>query len=226
MSTRPSAPLDPAARPLRRDAERNRQRIVQAAREVFADRGLTASLDDIARHAEVGVGTVYRRFPDKQLLIDALFEDRIAEVVAAFERGLAHPDPWEGLVSTLETVLEWQAQDLGLKELLLMGSAACDGIDEARRRIAPLGEELLSRAQADGSARPDAVASDLPLLQLAVGSLIDATRDLEPELWRRFLALALDGLRTRREGPTALPVEGLASARVPEVMMACRPRRS
>ena len=217
--------MEQATRPLRRDAERNRQRIVHAAREVFAERGLTASLDDIARHAEVGVGTVYRRFPDKQLLIDALFEERIAEVVDAFEQGLAHPDPWEGLVSTLETVLEAQALDLGLKELLLVGSSACSGLDEARRRIAPLGERLLSRAQADGSVREDAVPSDIPMLQLSVGSLIDATRDVEPELWRRYLAIALDGLRARRDGPTPLPVEGLSTERVPEVLHACRPRR-
>lgn len=225
MSPRAPAPVDQAARPLRRDAERNRQRILQAAREVFATRGLSASLDDIARHAEVGVGTVYRRFPDKQLLIDALFEDRIAEVVGAFERGLAHPDPWEGLVTTLETLLEWQAQDMGLGDLLLVGGAACSGIEEVRRRIAPLGEQLLARAQADGSVRPDAVASDLPLLQMTLGSLVDATRDVEPELWRRFLALVLDGLRTTREGPTPLPVAGLDSERVPQAMLACRARR-
>jgi AcrR family transcriptional regulator len=218
-------PVDDAARPLRRDAERNRQRILRAAREVFADRGLTASLDDIARHAEVGVGTVYRRFPDKQLLIDALFEERVAEVVAAFEEGLANPDPWDGLATTLETVLEWQARDQGLKELLLVGSSACAGIDGARRRIAPLGEQLLRRAQADGSVRPDAAPSDIPLLQIALGSLMAATRDLEPELWRRFLGIVLDGLRASRDGPTPLPVTGLESERVPEAMSACRSRR-
>lgn len=223
--TSPPLPPDPVARPLRRDAERNRQRILHAAREVFAESGLTASLDDIARYAEVGVGTVYRRFPDKQLLIDALFEDRIAEVLTVFERGLAHPDPWEGLASTLEKVLEMQAQDLGLMELLLRGSAACNGIDETRRRISPLCDQLLRRAQADGSVRPDAVSSDVPLLQMAVASIMDATRDLEPDLWRRYLALALDGLRASRDGPTPLPVNGLESERVPQAMLACRPRR-
>src|SRR6188768_1525257 len=84
-------------RPLRSDAERNRQRILQAAEEVFAARGLDASLDDIAAAAGVGVGTVYRRFPDKDALIDALFEDKIRRVHALAEAGLTEPDPWEAL---------------------------------------------------------------------------------------------------------------------------------
>ncbi len=220
----PSLPTGQADRPLRRDAERNRQRIVEAAREVFADRGLAASLDDIARHAEVGVGTVYRRFPDKQLLIDALFEDRVAEVVDAFEHGLAHSDPWEGLASTLETVLGLQAADLALRDLLLGRGDTCDGVRQARRRIAPLAERLLHRAQAQGTARPDAVPSDLFLLQMTLSTLIDATRELDPELWRRFLALALDGLRTQREGPTPLPA-GLDAGKLDQALLGWRPHR-
>src|ERR1700730_8059433 len=97
-STSPPA----SERPLRQDAERNRLRILQAAREVFADRGLDASLDQIAVHAGVGVGTVYRRFPDKDALIDALFEERIGEVAAAGQDALAAPDPWQGLVDFLQ----------------------------------------------------------------------------------------------------------------------------
>jgi AcrR family transcriptional regulator len=89
-------------RPLRRDAERNRQRILAAAGELFAERGLSVTLDDIARHAGVGVGTVYRRFPDKNELIDALFEDRLKALCAAAEAALASDDPWDGLVLFLE----------------------------------------------------------------------------------------------------------------------------
>ena len=100
-----ASPSSPASeRPLRRDAERNRLRILQAAREVFADRGLDASLDQIAAHAGVGVGTVYRRFADKDALIDALFEERIDEVTAAGQRALSASDPWEGLVGFLQHV--------------------------------------------------------------------------------------------------------------------------
>src|SRR5689334_3613864 len=94
----------PAPRPLRRDAERNRQAILRAAAEVFTTRGLGASLDDVARHAGVGVGTVYRRFPDKESLAEALFEERFEAMAALAEKALAEPDSWTGLVSFLEGV--------------------------------------------------------------------------------------------------------------------------
>ena len=94
-----------AERPLRRDAERNRQRILAAAAEVFTERGLDATLDEVARAANVGVGTVYRRFPDKETLVAELFQDRIDGMVAVAEQALAAPDPWQALVSYLSTRL-------------------------------------------------------------------------------------------------------------------------
>ncbi|HMI72272.1 MAG TPA: helix-turn-helix domain-containing protein, partial [Solirubrobacteraceae bacterium] len=109
----------PAARPLRRDAERNRHRILEAAAEAFAERGLTITMDDIAEHAGVGVGTVYRRFPQKELLIEALFEERVGELVAMAERALEENDPWEALVGFLEGAQALQATNRGLKELVL-----------------------------------------------------------------------------------------------------------
>jgi AcrR family transcriptional regulator len=104
VEQRPAGQDDPGqqagtARPLRRDAERNRQRILKAAAEVFAERGLEVSLDEVARHAGVGVGTVYRRFPTKDDLIEALFMDRIDEVATLAEQAAQDPDPWAGLVS-------------------------------------------------------------------------------------------------------------------------------
>src|SRR5438270_2551864 len=93
-------------RPLRKDAERNRRRILDAAAELFTERGLGVTLNDIAHHADVGVGTVYRRFPNKELLIDALFEDRLAEFAKLAEDALTDSDPWHGLVGFLECALE------------------------------------------------------------------------------------------------------------------------
>ena len=90
-------------RPLRRDAEMNRQRILRAASQVFTARGLQATLDDVARQAGVGVGTVYRRFPDKEALVDALFEDKLQALVTEAERALEAPDSWTGLVTLLNT---------------------------------------------------------------------------------------------------------------------------
>src|SRR4051794_21946295 len=115
---------DPAVAPgaepkLRADAARNRERILAAAAEAFAGGGLTVTLDEIARRAGVGVGTVYRRFPDKDVLIDALFEQRIAELVALAVEAREAPDAWTGLVHFFEAGLALQAADRGLKEVLL-----------------------------------------------------------------------------------------------------------
>src|SRR5689334_25016596 len=126
-----------APRPLRRDAERNRQRILDAAREVFAARGLEVTLDDIAQHAGVGVGTVYRRFPDKEQLIEAIFEARLQEIVALAADALADEDAWRGLSTFLHGMLERQAADRGLKELILGGPHGRSHVAEGRRQIAP-----------------------------------------------------------------------------------------
>ncbi len=191
-------------RPLRADAERNRRRILEAARVVFAERGLGVTLDDIAAAAGVGVGTVYRRFPDKEELIDALFAESINRIVALAEEGLANPDPWAGVVTFFERALEEQARDRGLKELLHDDARGRGHVAQARARIAPLVEALVARAQDAGELRADVAASDLPLIQLMVGAVLDATRDVAPETWRRFLVLVLDGLRVAREQPTPL----------------------
>src|SRR5438874_4815085 len=111
-----------AARPMRKDAARNRQRILVAARELFAQRGLSATLNDLAQHAGVGVGTVYRHFPDREQLIEGLFEERIDALAAAMESALEDPDPWRGVAGFLERGLELQAADRGLQDLILGAS--------------------------------------------------------------------------------------------------------
>src|SRR4029077_3987615 len=105
-------------RPLRRDAERNRQRILTAAAEVFNERGLEGSLDEIARHAGVGVGTVYRRFRTKDELVEPLCMDRLDMVAALGEEAFAAPDPWSGLVSFMERMAEIMAGHLGPRQNL------------------------------------------------------------------------------------------------------------
>jgi AcrR family transcriptional regulator len=220
---------DPAARPLRRDAERNRRRILDAAAEVFADRGLGASLDEIAQQAEVGVGTVYRRFPNKETLIDALFDDQLDEIVAIAEEGLAIDDPWDGLVHFLRTALERQAANRGLKELLLgarMNPSQGGGCEIAgRERIEPLVSRLVERAQADGSLRPDIAVTDMPMLQMVVGSAVDYTRDVEPETWRRVFTVVLDGLRAERSAHTPMTVAPLDTDGLARAMSGWRPHR-
>jgi AcrR family transcriptional regulator len=196
-------------RPLRRDAERNRQRILDAAVVLFAERGLGVSLDEIARHAGVGVGTVYRRFPDKEQLIDALFEDRLGEILAAANDSFEMSDPWEALVSFIVGSMELQVKDRGLKELLLGTSTAHARIEQGRQQIQPVVEAILARAQDAGVVRDDIAVSDLMLLQHAIGEAADYTREAAPEAWRRLMAIALDGLRPDRRRPSAMPVPPL-----------------
>src|SRR3954452_12515157 len=133
----PSEP-SPSQRPLRRDAERNRQRLLHAAAAAFAEGGLSVTMDEIARCAGVGVGTVYRRFPDKEVLIEALFEQRIDELVALAREARDHPEPFAGLVQFFETFLAVQAADRGLKEVLLGTRRGRRRVARARDRIAPV----------------------------------------------------------------------------------------
>jgi AcrR family transcriptional regulator len=188
----------PSERPLRRDAERNRQRILDAARVVFADRGLSGSHDDIAHEAGVGVGTVYRRFPDKEQLIDALFEARIEEIADVARAATAHSDPWEALVGFLTRTQELQSQDRGLKELVLGGSRGAERAVAARSLIAPLAAQVLQRAKDAGVVRSDFELTDLPLIQLAIGTIAESSRDIAPDVWRRMMTLVIDGLRAER----------------------------
>jgi AcrR family transcriptional regulator len=185
----------PSERPLRRDAERNRQRILEAARLVFAERGLRGSHDDIARAAGVGVGTVYRRFPDKEQLIDALFEARIEEIAEIARAAVAYPDPWDALVGFLIRAQELQSQDRGLKEIVLGGARGAARAAAARSLIAPIIAGVLQRAKDAGVVRADIELSDLPLIQLAIGTIAESGRDVAPDAWRRTMTLVLDGLR-------------------------------
>jgi AcrR family transcriptional regulator len=210
-------------RPLRRDAERNRQRILEAAREAFADEGLSVTLDEIAQRAGVGVGTVYRRFPDKEQLIDALFEHRMEEFAALAQECLDAQDAWEGLMRFLEQATDQHALDRGFKEVALSGLHGLDRVARARAMMFPLVARLVERAQADGSLRPDFAPTDVPMLQLMLGSLSECTRDADPQVWRRFLGMLTDGLRTTRDGPTALACEALSPAQTQSTMRCWRP---
>src|ERR1700743_1904798 len=127
-------PLTQPDRPLRRDAERNRQRILDAARELFAEEGLGVTLNDIAHHAGVGVGTVYRRFPEKTVLIEELFEQRLEDLVTLAAAALDDPDAWSGLKTFLRHALELQANDRGVKDLITASTDGLDRMGEIRDR--------------------------------------------------------------------------------------------
>src|SRR3954452_19270820 len=160
-------------RPLRADAERNRARLLDAARELFAQRGLDVSMDEIAHQAGVGVGTAYRRFGSRDELIGALFEARMEDYVALAEDALVEPDAWAGFTGFLERSLAMQAADRGLKDLLFSHGHALERVERVRTRILPMVEAIVERARAAGALRPDVSARDLPLMSLMVASVVD-----------------------------------------------------
>src|SRR5215510_15636179 len=212
-------PGDPP-RPLRRDAERNRQRILRAASEVFTTRGVEATLDDVAHHAGVGVGTVYRRFPDKEALIEALFEERLGTMVGLAEQGLANPDPWAGLVFFLERAGGLLAGDRGLRQIVMFAGHGRDRVGEARARLLPVVTQLVTRAQADGSLRADLRPTDVPLIEFMLAMLAEYAQPVRPGVWRRYLVIILDGLRPSRATVTELPEPPLSPAEIGTAMRA------
>jgi AcrR family transcriptional regulator len=193
-------------RPLRRDAERNRQRICAAAAEVFTERGLDATLDDVARAAGVGIGTVYRRFPDKESLVTALFRERIDALVTVAEEACAAADPWDGLVSYLEFTAGALSGDLGLRQLMMFGTYDKDQVCYARDRMSPVITRLVERAQASGSLREDFAATDVKMIAFMLAAIAEYASSVAPGIWRRYLAMLLDGLRPSRHGTSSLPV--------------------
>jgi AcrR family transcriptional regulator len=216
------SPVSEPERPLRKDAERNRRRILKAAADVFTERGLEATLDDVAHHAGVGVGTVYRRFPDKAALADALFEERIDMMAGLATEAYAAADPWDGLVGFLTSAAEMLSTDKGLRQILMFAPHGHHRVGYARDRMRPAVGKLLERAQAAGQVRPDLGPTDIPVIEFMIGATAEYAREVRPDLWRRYLALILDALRPARTAHTPLPVPELS---VDELTTAMRGNR-
>ena len=203
---------------LRADAERNRQRILAAAAELFTERGLEPSLDDVARHAGVGVGTVYRRFPDKASLADALFDERIDALVALAEQAQAEPDAWAALVSFLERSAEMLVSNRGLRQILMFAAEGHDRGICARDRMRPAIESLIERAQANGQVRADLRPTDVPMIEFMVAAAAEYAWQVRPTVWRRYLALILDALRPASASGRPLPEPELSPDEMAEVV--------
>ncbi len=192
----------------RRHARRNHELLVVAAREVFAERGVEASLEEIARRAGVGIGTLYRHFATREALVEAIFEDRITELIAIARAAAAEPDGWQALVRFLEQMLELQASDRVLKDVLMRYPPGAGRLASAREEMRQLFEQVLERARGQGRLRDDFTISDLALLFWSFAPLIDATAEVAPNAWRRHLHWLLDGLRTEAATPQAEPPLG------------------
>jgi AcrR family transcriptional regulator len=192
-----------AERPLRADARRNRERVVAAARAVFAERGRDAQMDDVARHAGVGVGTVYRHFPTKQALLAALVVDAFDRIAAEARRALEEPDPWQGFTRVLWFSAENLAADRAFSEIMASDVEVPAGATAGQASLTESVTELMRRAQAAGSLRPDAVIDDIPMIMCGVG-MGQLKPHRCPESWRRHLQIVIDGLRAP-SASSALP---------------------
>jgi AcrR family transcriptional regulator len=202
-----------ATRPLRADAARNREKILRAAAAVFAQRGLVATLDDVAAAADVGVATVYRRFADKEALVTALFESAIDEIAALAVTARGFENSWDGLVWFLEEVIGRQCADRGLRDVVVGTPYDRDWVTAAKQRLGVAVGALLERAQRDGYLRRDVVVADVAVLEMMISSLGVAAARVAPDLWRRYLALILDGLAAPGSGPLpAVPADEVVFA--------------
>jgi AcrR family transcriptional regulator len=180
--------------PLRRDAERNRQLLLRTAHDLMARHGLDVPYEEIARAAGTGTGTMYRRFPHRQDLVDALFSAHIDAVTDLAVEASRHPDARAGLTWFLTRQLELEAGNRGLGDLLRGPHRNAGIVRSARDRMTPLVADLIARAVQAGQLAPGITPGDLVAVHLMVGSVLDASREFAPDLWRRALAVALAGL--------------------------------
>jgi AcrR family transcriptional regulator len=194
-----------SAAPQRRDAKERHERLIAAAQREFAARGVDASLERIARDAEVAIGTLYRHFPTRLDLLLAALEPRLQEFLGGSAEALEVDDPWEGFVDYLENLFRVQAGDRGFNDFLsrrFPGSAETERIhDQMCDEI----DSVLTRAQQAGAVRPDLTLADIVNLIWSNGRMIDATSGTAPNAWRRHLYLMLDAYRADRAHPIPEP---------------------
>jgi AcrR family transcriptional regulator len=192
-------------KPLRRDAQLNRDKLIAAAAQVFGERGLEAPLEEIARQAGVSIGTLYNRFPTRAALFDAVFPDRLAKALDFADEALAAADPWDGFVLFVTRLCEIQAGDRSLNDLITRRFPDATAVAEACGHGFAKAERIIARAHRAGSLRTDFTFADLVTLTWANARIVAATQDAAPNAWRRHLAFLLDGLRTSAAHPIGEP---------------------
>lgn len=179
--------------PQRADARRNRRRVLDAARLLFAERGLDVPMDEIAAAAGVGVGTVYRHFPNKEELLSALVDYRFSILAEAAREALEDPDPWNGFADFMRRSAKLMVDDRGVSEAMDQRAAMCDEA-ASRAELVELSDRLLRRAQEAGAVRPDVVQADIPNLLCGLGRATGA-RAGALEGAERYVEIMLAGLR-------------------------------
>jgi len=198
-------------RVLRADARRNREAVIAAAAELFAEQGVDAQMPDIAKAAKVGVGTVYRHFPTKDDLIEALVEARFERIAERGREALkeAKGDPWKAFCDYMRFSVELQANDRALSQAMASRADVMQTHAE-NSGVFEMSGKLVALAQKSGDLRRDAEVWDVPMIICGLGHVTQAARagEMAPGMsWERFLAIVLDGLRAPGSGKLPARVE-------------------
>ena len=196
-------PCEQAAQPLRVDAERNRERILDAARKTFAAQGIDVPMSAVARAAGVGVATLFRRFPTREDLINAVFSATMDAYLEASEIALADPDAWHGFTGYLQTVCAMQAADRGFADVLTMTFPAATHLEDQRARAYHGFVDIVDRARATGRLRPDFAPQDLVILLMANAGVLAAAGKAGPESGRRLVGYMIQAFTAPQ--PATLP---------------------
>jgi AcrR family transcriptional regulator len=203
-------------RPLRKDAQRNRDLLVAAARRLYATRGLDVPLEDIAKEAGVSIGTLYNRFPTRGELVEAALAGKVARAVELAETASAMADPWDAFAWFLAHCCELQASDRAYNELCARALPDTPEIDRLKTRGHELVLRIVDNAKKSGKLRADFEEGDFAFVLWSTTTIIDATAATAPDASRRHLGLLLDGLRADAASP--LPRPALDPAEVAEAM--------
>ncbi|MEJ3742750.1 helix-turn-helix domain-containing protein [Actinomycetes bacterium KLBMP 9797] len=188
--TSPTSDQRPGQQPatgLRADAERNRCRILDAARRLYATKGLGVSMASVAREAGVGKATLGRRFATREELLNAVFADRMDAYADAAAEALADPDPWHGFTGYLHAICAMQAADRGFADILAMSFPTAEALEARRAEAYHQLLELITRAKNTGHLREDFTHQDIVILLIANAGVVTATGDAAPDTWRRLV---------------------------------------
>jgi AcrR family transcriptional regulator len=195
--------MEAPARPLRADAARNRARVLDAARNAFAEAGLDVGVEEIARRAGVGKGTLYRRFPTKEALVRAIFDDILEEVERIAVESDGDPDAGDAFAAFLMAAAHMQASNQGFYDVVARGLGAAALTPEQRRRLLLAVARPLERAQHAGAVRSDLVPEDVQMMLRMLGAATRPAADGHPmdDHWPRYLGLLLDSMRPAAATP-------------------------